>query len=832
MRWSEARTKLGNALPGTFGLRVYGESLMTSGVRTWMNSFGVILLVQMMFDVWAWDRAFSYGLHNMPWYGLPLALAVGLATVILLFDRAVITADTSASKWAMWSLFGRFVVLCLIAGLTAIPVELSIFESEIDQRFDHEEKIKLDALRTTAIDAEQAKYDATPSGLIAEAQIKYDGDGTPAKPGLIAEAKGRVAPGATQARTDAEQALEVYKTKRETDRHAKVGPLEEEVARLKAEVAAQQNRYDGETTGKGGTRRYGVGSVARDQMTQLRKLQGDLTTAQNTLTAMQNSPDLQAFDRETTTEIARLQAAIGGNAAKVQGEADGKVADLITERDTEVARLRKERDDKVDALRIMDGEELANTRGGEWKMSRGFMDRLRELDEITDEDPTSSWVVWGCRLVMILIGLIILILKLLAKGDFADYYSRNLQMAHGEDPELLKVARAKGYTDDAVRKALGYDYRTKDQLHALLLARIAYGAAYRLWLQFLQSICVPADVTGLCLSRQEVKTRLKAKWQEVMEPKGEEVAKAEAKLREIAIPVPVWPEILGPNPGALIRPWDPSSDELIGAGWKDPAPIREAIQDALDDLLGHRQTFEAVVLKHFVAPIVAAIAANSRITRTRLVEMLGPPRIRVYNAPLAPLLTEIWRLEDFLIAKGETVPTWDASFQHPTTRNELKRIWRFPTATELVDQFGWRGQEDDRERVALPTRRPIVLPDDLDEPVPPPPPGPVPDPAPPVVASTPAEPVVIAAPPALTTSGNGHDQAAADALAAAAAAVAAPATPPTLPAMEDCAACNQPTPVGSDFCVSCGIDRRQPAVAAAPVVVPPPLPVAAPAATP
>lgn len=107
--------------------------------------FGVMLMgVQFCMDLLAWTLGFRWVFVNaMGWPGWPLALLFAglIASIILIFERFVLTADVYGSKVPLFlnpAILMRVAVVILFATVTAIPVELMVFNDVIQGRLNGE----------------------------------------------------------------------------------------------------------------------------------------------------------------------------------------------------------------------------------------------------------------------------------------------------------------------------------------------------------------------------------------------------------------------------------------------------------------------------------------------------------------------------------------------------------------------------------------------------------------------------------------------------------------------------------------------------------------------
>lgn len=107
--------------------------------------FGVLLMiVQFCIDMLAWTLGFRWVFVNAmgwPGWGLAVLFAFLIALIIIIFERFVLAADVYGSKVPLFlnpAILMRVVVVVLFATVTAIPVELMVFNDVIQGRLNGE----------------------------------------------------------------------------------------------------------------------------------------------------------------------------------------------------------------------------------------------------------------------------------------------------------------------------------------------------------------------------------------------------------------------------------------------------------------------------------------------------------------------------------------------------------------------------------------------------------------------------------------------------------------------------------------------------------------------
>lgn len=149
LRSNEGRRLRGplGRLARLFGLDVYGTSLLGRRSQIEMKGAALILLVVFLFDLGAWTLLFNAIFHARlftvgPATILAVAAALLFATIVVLYERQFLTADTTVG-WR--KLAGptalRLTIIIGAALITAQPVELLFFREPIHAR-SHEEGIR------------------------------------------------------------------------------------------------------------------------------------------------------------------------------------------------------------------------------------------------------------------------------------------------------------------------------------------------------------------------------------------------------------------------------------------------------------------------------------------------------------------------------------------------------------------------------------------------------------------------------------------------------------------------------------------------------------------
>lgn len=644
-RFSNQSEGPADTLVNAFGLRTYkSATLLTPRVRAEQLVFALMLSAMLFVDGWAWFRAWSYGLTGQ--FVIPLVLGTVFAVAAVLFDRSVIVADTTNSKGSVWwSIGGRAFMLLLISALTAVPVELAVFESEISQVLDESEKLAADKVRNQAIEVETVALSQEISELTAQlssdssvTQANADGD-------MI-----RLQQDRARERT---QLLEQMALNR--------GSLEKALSEKSAQVAL-------EAAGKGPSGRYGNGpafQAMKQQESEARQALADFNT--------KASAEVAAFDRDTNSRLVSLRATRDKTVAGNQANA-GKLLN----------QKRAEKRKKVEEIRTMSYDKLATLYGGSWRVAKGFLARFRVLEEMSSSDESVNAVKWGCRVAMILLGLFVLGLKLLASDEFKRYYSLAAQAAAG-DEDAQSVVKNMGYDEFANH---GLTTKARELLIELHAARQQVWKAMWDLDRRLANLAKPDATTNLCKSSLQIEGELHSVWVD----KGAEalatVNSLEERIKLVGETIPAWPDKLGKDPRITANgePWKISAKRLASFGWKSPDTIVEAAITARQQMIDARRELRKV-LNSQRRELHALIAGNPGISKQ---EVESLQRI-FYDDRVFPVLERIDAAETLIMDAGKEVPAWPSDFPDPR-KDLFERLCRLEER-DLRETYGWEGQK-------------------------------------------------------------------------------------------------------------------------------------------
>lgn len=651
-----------NFWSGLWALRVHGDSLLNSRVRIELAVFGLALTGFFVVESWAWSKAWAWGLGG--WL-LPVVLGLFFGLAAALFDRSLMVADTRGkSNTAMFVM--RAILLVAIAFVTAVPVELAVFEPEIDRRIERKALVAQNIMRDWAQKDVDKKYEK----LIAEAEKLKNAGGTAA---------------ADKAQAD----VDVYTADRGKARADVVTRLDEKEKQIAQEAA-----------GRGPSGRYGEGpavKVMKDQAELIRQ-------------------ELAAFDAETQKEVARLQ-----------GERNSSITTTATALEAKIEKLRKEQEAEKEKVRAMAPADLAKeylVEPGEtestteddgrkrelskywvhddWNPADGFMARFRELREIETEAwkkmredmaargevegwsdiSAETFTIWMWRFAMLALGLFLLMLKILSTEEARNYFHFGSQAADGEDQKIVRMAEIMGYTDPDSRRALGWTPKVKTLYDDLFHGRRSLVETVAAFRSYMISLCRSQD-NGLCLARNVIETRLRDRWETSIAPLVMKLTRVEDQLKLEGVPLPAWPADLndGRDPRALREPWRPAPRDLIGFGWEDPTSKLEEGRAALSRIEELRVEIDGFIVG-MEGELVRMIVSNPTISELELRQQLETGRHALYQREIVPRMRQLREMIAAATTVSLTVSTWERR------DDDVGRCWRLPEDT-ILREYGW-----------------------------------------------------------------------------------------------------------------------------------------------
>lgn len=624
-----------------FRLRIYGAEQLTSRTASELSWFTWPLVGQFVLDFWAWTTVWAYGLPGTPW---PLWFGLAFAGAILVLDRSIIVADTSASRASWIPLLGRIVIVLFLSGLTAVAVELSVFGPEINNRLDANQKEQVDAILADAEATEGSAYGERIQSIRDES-ASVTGSAT------------------AQANAD----LQTYQNDRSVARGLIVARHNEQRNSITARLTQLEQTIQLESAGRGPSGRYGDGPAVAVMRQQRETLVAELAAFETA-----SAEELRVFDQETSSEVTRRQQVRDTTLNTATDDAQTRIDTLEREREEKIIELRE--------LALTNPALLAARYGGTYVQSRGILDRYKELmlmahGDGTEKNPGSLVVrviIWGCRTIMMVLPMLVLFLKLRTSEPTKLYFSDRNHVLAG-NAKSIEVYRALGLAVDGTDAVpLGWTPEMRDAYEHLAKAWLEYAGRFRKFSEEKARLARARTNVGLPQTLKSITTELHAFWlkQDGVAKAIDEVYKATNELRHRAIPVPPWPtELNVPEPDHVTTPWEVSMKEMERLGWEDPEPLITAAKTARTEYSEQLRTLRTLLLRDYPRELREAVRASSSQ------ETLEDLRFDFYQDRVMPVMTKIEDLEGIIRTGGQDLPEWPKSIPDPR-KTESGQLWQ------------------------------------------------------------------------------------------------------------------------------------------------------------
>lgn len=440
-------------------MRLNTNGPMSRVVRQKLNVGASILAFIWAIDICIWTACGWYILNNQ--FGdasFIAAVFIGFAvgSIIMLIDWAIITSDLfhrrNASAFAAVTL--RASLALSLSFITAMPLEVIVFMDKVVASIDQREDGRKDDLK------DKAREDVTSEYTVL---VK-----------------------------DAEQALEKAKTDKEAFANKSVSTSNKELDDytkaqdlIRASIVA---RYQ---TGKDREREI----IDNQQQLALRESQGGLsgnkgrgplvaTLEQGVQSATARLKDLEddekaelkAHDEKVDKHKKELQA----NFKAETDKAAEKVEVVYNERQAKVDSLKDEKKAKLLAIKQVNTpegyDELKAKHGPSWQEPRGFIPYMEELNRLSDENDTTKWGIWFCRIFFMILSMFVTFWKLTVGTPVKRYYSMGAAAKRG-DQEMIEEVKAMGYDPEK----FGVAPQVQKMLLAVANARVACRGVRREW---------------------------------------------------------------------------------------------------------------------------------------------------------------------------------------------------------------------------------------------------------------------------------------------------------------------------------------------------------------
>lgn len=339
--------------------------------------FGAMLMgVQFCMDLLAWILGFRWVFVNaMGWPGWFLAFlfAFLVSSIILIFERFVLTADVHGRKTPLLlnpAILTRVVVVVIFASVTAIPVEMLVFQDVIQGRLNGEvQGVRESARQQLRNDFKKDIEDVANEEGASRKRVKDE------TPPLVLDEVGTP-------KLDAK----IADLQKQIDQ--KVIDLREEDAGWRSGEAGQGRKF----------------LRLKDEKA---ALEGQLTEAK-------------------AARSAELEQRANGNQKAQAGAADRHFQELTRISERYEPRKRELEKKMRDVDRLTD-DELAKATRKSFRVVDGFARRWKIVNDLENEDPIYATTKWAVRLLFIAFGLLVLTTKALFNRPTRAYYA-------GRDP--------------------------------------------------------------------------------------------------------------------------------------------------------------------------------------------------------------------------------------------------------------------------------------------------------------------------------------------------------------------------------------------------------------
>lgn len=335
--------------------------------------FGVLLIfVQFCLDMLAWTLGFRWVFVNaMGWPGWILAVlfAFLIASIIVIFERFVLTADVYSTKVPLLlnpAILMRIGVVVLFATVTAIPVEMLVFNDVIQGRLNGE----LQGVR------EQARQQL-------RADIRKDIDD-------VANEEGK-------ARTRLKEETPPIKLEGlEVPQYDKrLAELNKNYGDVMAELTQEEMGWRSGLAGKG-PKWFRL----NDQKTALEREIGEAKAARQAELDRKSEGNRRGEEESAKRHFNEL--------SKISERYDPRKRDL---------------EKKLRDVDRMTDDELRRATKREFSVVDGFARRWKLLNDLEKEEPLFAWTKWGVRMLFVAFGLLVLTTKALFNRPTKAYYA-------------------------------------------------------------------------------------------------------------------------------------------------------------------------------------------------------------------------------------------------------------------------------------------------------------------------------------------------------------------------------------------------------------------------
>ncbi len=514
-----------------WGLRVYGDSLLTDRVKKELRNNGRLLDAIRVFETFAWFSAWMLSGIGLFW---SLVLTGTFVQLTLLMDAAIMRMSDPGGKKRWGVIMGRLSFVLFVSLVTSVPTEMMVFRGDINRAIEARQVAALALVAKKGEEHEQFLTDK----LLADSDKALAGQ----PDAIVAQReKGRL----------------------------EIATRLERMSKQWADEVAR-----GSVTSNGKKTSPGNGPAAINDGLQVQEIRQELkdyvaTTDSLRAAAVQASADAR-------NEInGKLKATLDANSVMAPEDLAQKYTGDYKQSDGFMARF-----DTLNQLTDApgpNGEYLTSSRLIAWGcrlimvlfgLGTLFMKFVNSSQEQKDYyDPEAQAMAGNTEVKnLMVIG---------AKRGEPEALNLVKRMAIDGDVESLKVMRNLGYDGDL--KAACMPKEVTVARHHLVACSDDLEAAYDGFTDAFRGLCRERDQHGVALTLDVLKERAELLWRTEVTPKVKAFGGAEYSLRSHAVQVPFWSanvQKIMDDVNSRQFLWNISDDELERHyGWSDPDAI-------------------------------------------------------------------------------------------------------------------------------------------------------------------------------------------------------------------------------------------------------------------
>lgn len=632
------------------GLSTYGEesNLSTSVVRNWLTMAALIIVLQWVLDTVIWTAAAMYATHS-----IMLAIPAGMivATFLAIYDLSAHKADTSQSKRPLFAIGGRIIISLVLCFLTAVPLEIMLYSSEINHRIERKEQLNGDTLLDNAIATENKYFDDR-----------------------IAEEKKAFQENTEKASGTGQQDVNALAQSRKEKRDQIESRYNGDKQALYARMMEADQLISAEASGKVSPQ-AGIGPLVLSMQDSKSKATAELEAVR---VAQQSA--LEKFDAETETLVKQAKEGRDEKTKIEKTTAQGRIDKLIAQKKTKMEELRA----MTTPAKL---DELARAYKGTWREPRGFLAMMQELDKMRLEDETVEYSVWGARLLLAILSIMAIGLKLMYPLEVIRFFSMGAQAAAGDKMSQTIVTQM-GY---GLHDQYAHSRQARELLSKIDSAYRELTTKLRAFQIEAGDICQPNE-QGLCPQMEAIRLKLRSAWAKNVDPAYQGWITARMEAMRCGVESPKWEAKDVANPLEGVRPWSMTESELKELGWSDPAEDVANAREAQDNLASMwREYYRKLYV--FRAQMLGWIRSNPNIPR----EDLDSKAFTHFANHILPMLEKIDQLESLVIKGGLPLCNCPTYIQDP--RADLDSVWRFEESN--LRRMGWLNEHKPKTRPAI-----------------------------------------------------------------------------------------------------------------------------------